>query len=268
MALSLLTRGPFPPSGSRHRRGLMAPIYGVRYPLDFSTISGYYLHLAADFITGVSGGSALTTWNDKSGNQRNATSSGGSRPNYNTNRINGLPAVTFNAAHYMTLGNIPKHSSFTIFCIWNTALTTTRQWVYGSIDVGGDANNAWGLLDFSLSSNNKVNYIFSTGAANSSGNAGSSLMSTNVFALTTQRYTSGANQEEWSKDGTPLTVTTTATAATSNGGTAYEYVLGKAGALGAVYLTGDIAEYIMFSASLSDADRSRVEVYLRTKYAL
>jgi hypothetical protein len=61
---------------------------------DLNGISNLALWLAARKITGISGGGAIATWSDSSGNGRNYTGVGS--PTYQTAQINGQPAVQLN----------------------------------------------------------------------------------------------------------------------------------------------------------------------------
>jgi len=56
---------------------------------------GALLWFQADAISGLTDGSAISTWPDSSGLNHHATGSGATRPLYQENVINGLPAVQF-----------------------------------------------------------------------------------------------------------------------------------------------------------------------------
>jgi hypothetical protein len=69
--------------------------------------AGMGLHLDPRFISGVSNGAAISTWNDRSPNANNATESGSTRPTYQTAAQGGSPVVRFAEAssQKMTCGS-------------------------------------------------------------------------------------------------------------------------------------------------------------------
>ena len=62
-------------------------------------ISGLQLWLDASSISGLTDGAPVGTWSDLSGNAKDATQMGSSRPTFRTAIINGLPAVRFDGAN-------------------------------------------------------------------------------------------------------------------------------------------------------------------------
>src|SRR5215216_5960726 len=63
------------------------------------TVAGLHLWLAADKITGLSNGAAVTQWNDFSGFANHAAQATAlNQPSYQTNVINGLPVVRFDGS--------------------------------------------------------------------------------------------------------------------------------------------------------------------------
>jgi hypothetical protein len=68
-----------------------------------------------------SSGSNIATWNDKSGNARNATNAGTGNPLWATSIINGVPAIQFNDGNFLTT------PSFTMDTITRTAFVVYRH---------------------------------------------------------------------------------------------------------------------------------------------
>lgn len=69
-------------------------------------VTNLQLWLAADAISGLSNGDMLTTWPDSTVNQRNATQTDSAqKPSFNTNQINGLPAVSFGSGDRMAVAH-------------------------------------------------------------------------------------------------------------------------------------------------------------------
>jgi hypothetical protein len=70
-------------------------------------------------VTLATNGQTVEQWNDQSGNGNNATqATSGNRPTYNTNKYNGLPAITFAATNLITSGSLgPLAQPYTIFVV-------------------------------------------------------------------------------------------------------------------------------------------------------
>src|SRR6056297_2076788 len=77
------------------------------------------LWLRADAISGYNDGDPLDTWIDTSGNQNHGEQTGTARPSYETNIINGLPAIYFDGVddYIDTLFTIPS-KNMTIFTVF------------------------------------------------------------------------------------------------------------------------------------------------------
>ena len=207
------------------------------------SISGLQLWLKADAIVGLSDGDLVATWEDSSSNNNDATqSTGGLKPVYKTNQVNGKAVVRFDnsddaMATPLSISAVP----FTIFAVYRTNDVTVRN----ARAVAG--SNNWLLGPYGGV------YLFFNGASVN-----------NSTAL-------GYNQ-------TKIHVATQATGdaegflnGTSTGTNANNNAPGTIG-LGAYThgqpLSGDIMEVIIYDSSLSDADRISVEQYLATKYGV
>jgi hypothetical protein len=113
-----------------------------------SPVSGSQFWFSADCITlsgGVcstpSNGSSVTTWSDRSGNSRNATTFTGTLT-FNTSQINGLPAVSSTGSSYANIGGstISASNAHTVFA---AAATTNNPGVGGIV---GGTSGAGSLL--------------------------------------------------------------------------------------------------------------------------
>lgn len=72
------------------------------------------------YITGLSNGSAVSTWSDRSGNANDATqATSGNQPSYATNVLGGCPGVRFNGStNYLESGSFISLSALTeIACV-------------------------------------------------------------------------------------------------------------------------------------------------------
>src|SRR5574343_1369214 len=88
------------------------PRGGGAAPFSPSDVPGLFQWLVAADITGLNDGDAVATWEDSSGNNRDASqATGANRPTYKTNIVNSLPVVRFDGSDdYLEMGDF---SSFT-----------------------------------------------------------------------------------------------------------------------------------------------------------
>lgn len=218
-------------------------------------VTGLYQWLKADAITGLNNGDAIATWEDSSGNNRDATqATGANQPTYQTNVVNSLPVVRFDGSDdYLLLGDF-------------SALTEGEVFIVIKIDAdppGADAQSGlavWG------SSSSAAHFPYTDGTIYD--DFGSTTRKTTVNptpALTSWRvYNVWSVSGDWASnlDGSSLYSTATNTVsfpASVNLGISF---------LSIYFLDGDVAEFIMYDNKLSNGDRSSVQTYLDTKYAL
>lgn len=198
----------------------------------------------ARFIIGLSNGSLISTWSDRSGNGWNATASGTARPTYSTNSFGGNAGLQFNGT--VNSMNISSNS-FALFqnvsggmlmgvaidsnpsggaashliCSWFTnASPNTRIGIFTrltsvGITTGGRRLDADTFASTPLSSSG-INSSIITGLANFSGN----LITTrqNGTSVGTNTFPSGAGN-----------TSNTASVGATVGGTSVTYFIGKIG---------------------------------------
>jgi len=81
---------------------------------------------AADASTITESGGAVSEWNDKSGNGRNASQGEvGSRPSYSATGFNGLPGVTFDGANDRMLHGLTAGGPHTLIAVYKTNSSQT-----------------------------------------------------------------------------------------------------------------------------------------------
>lgn len=150
---NLLASGSVDLTAAKGRKGtyLLDPaditIYGNFAPDYVSTDGSVDLDNLLEFwvdassITGLANGSALSVWEDLSGNGNDAVQAGGARPTYIENGLNGMGIVRFNGAQWMeTLSNmgVTGNSARYLSVLMNTPLSSSRNVVGYGVNGGGN----------------------------------------------------------------------------------------------------------------------------------
>lgn len=226
-----------------------------------------YLWLDANQLVGLNDGDAISTFTDSSGNGLDFTSSGGNRPVYKTNIMNGKPVARFTASssHYMSRANIDPGS-------YNMSM-----WVVCSATAGSDLVIFETSTNFNLNDGSFITYRASGNTANAGLKAGSGTTS----FQTTGTVTTSPAAFLWTWDGSLSTNeiicylnSASAAAGTrpSNANTnltlsPYTGYLGsRAGS--SLFFNGDIAEVGITASTLGSSDISSLMSYLGTKYGI
>jgi hypothetical protein len=228
-------------------------------------LAGLELWLAADAIVGLADADPVTTWEDESGNGRDATqSTEAQKPTYRANVLNSKPIIRFDG------GDVLEITPFFTGFVAGTIFTVVKIVVEPTVGVL-DAHpiNAFGSdLEHSfypISGDVFVYDTFGTTSRKVLGDPAPSLAAWRIY-----NAISAANDWRAYLDGTLLFSTVTNTVGW-NDGVVIPALIGasrRSAADGARFLDGDIAEIIMYSRALSDAERQQVEDYLMTKYGL
>jgi hypothetical protein len=213
---------------------------------DPTDISGCVLWLAADDIVGLSDGDPVSTWVDGSGTG-DATSSGSGRPTYQTNELNGLPIVRFDGVNdylVFTDRTLGEWSAFFVVA------------AVGDCGLLGDA-------DFAAP---QARY----------GQSGSNVLSTYDGTNNPQSSELDAEQGDWvivgfTRSGTTVTFWegNTSRGTGTNSGTQTWSSLGAHRPLDsspANFLTGDIAEVVLYDSGLDNTERGDLVTYLTAKW--
>jgi hypothetical protein len=227
----------------------------------FTGITNLTLWLRADCVTGNSAdpadNSTVSTWIDMSGNGNNATGYGS--PTFQSdsaNLINSQPVIYFNGSATFTSIDIRAitRPNVTIFAVYK--LRSNNQVGIWGIDDGG-----WDR--FFMARWNSNDGIISHSGTTNVPNSGVNDVVKNVTTIYKYNISSGSSVY----DNGALVSSFTDNAAESAAQTALR--IGSIGAIGGGYqLIGDVAEIIVFSQALSDADRKTVNGYLNNKYNL
>lgn len=205
-------------------------------------IAGLQLWLDASQITGLNDGDSVATWPDASGNGHDATQATASKqPTYQTNEVNGKPAVQTDGVDDFIRSTFATAQPFTRFSVWSVSLPSFNH------ILGGVAAN---VALWCPSPNAMQLYAGTFGPVAS--------VSSSTWVLVVECYdgassfieVGGARTTGNPSTGSPGGVTIGA----DNGGNANT--------------SGKYAEVLHYAGRLSDGDISTLVTYLNTKYGL
>jgi hypothetical protein len=208
--------------------------------------------LAAGFFD-TDGGVRVATWKNSLGTgvfNANTTSIA-ARPRFVNGAINGLPVVRFDGAQQLFTGPMALNR-WTIFVVGKNNSPSEN---FGLILGPGD------------NSNNQLRYengtqVLTYGLSNGMPAITTTVGNTRVYNALTFRY-NGSVYDVF-RDGI-LKATRPMT-------TSGNWILGRVGSwyssCPSCYLNGDLAEILVYDCALTDAERVKVDVYLRSKFAL
>lgn len=210
-------------------------------------------------ITTVSG--KVSNWVDKSGRGNDvAQGVAGNRPTYNTNPLNSLPTLAFSDAGNTWLLNTSRADLAPNNVTMTAVARYTTEQAISFIGGRGDTGNAGYWISF-LSSTPTSD--FGNGTTEIRPTSGTATV--NVWGVYSATY-DGAH-------GTYYTNGTSGTPLVMSGNMDYtgvtDFYIGQTtGTAAGRTLTGDIAEVILYSTTLSTINRRRLEKYLGRKYGL
>lgn len=233
--------------------------------LDPRSISGLAVWLAADKITGLVDGAAVSSWSDASGNGNTAAqATGANQPVYKTGIISGMPVVRFDGVNdFLKIADSGtyKVTRLTVFIVSRTTVLNTNSKAmisYPHAVTHTSPFYRWALVphsrpNFDVYSNGAI----TTGSAEVRGFVSSQLGPALLWSFDTRAA------KVW-KDGILFIDGADADQTYPN---AVGICMG-ADNTGADPWGGDIAEVLVYNRQLTDTERQTVEVYLAEKYAL
>lgn len=208
-------------------------------------VSGYITWWAADNITGLSDADPVSSWNDASGNAIHATqSTGGLKPTYQTNELNGLPVVRFDGSDRLVGSSASLITlSRSVFVVAKQTTATGEDCIFDvgnwmALTANGSSWTWYGTASEAFTGTNLAWSVVSVTQDSSSGG---------------EVYVDGAFARSLLNSGT--------------GAGSGSFAIGDTDG-SALFFTGDIAEIIIYPSKLSSPDRISVENYLSAKYAL
>lgn len=233
------------------------------------TLNGLMSWFKADSID-LPDGSPVEVWSDSRTPQIQATQTDpAKRPLFKRAVLNGKPTVQFDAAskQFLDLGfMMDKPSNFSTFVVYRSTHATARQVVMGSSDASYSAATAWGSLELNSGS---PGAILSGSHSNGTSSGVAKFMGTdmtNTFSILSSVYSAGASSSIPYVNGQLPVFTVAGSGATANSGAPQKFSFGRSGSYDDLYLSGDIAEVILYSRPTSLAERARIEAYLNSRY--
>jgi hypothetical protein len=230
-----------------HRRRVvqLAPAAGG---FDPASVAGLKLWLKADAITGLSDGDPVGTWEDSSGDNRDATQGTASKkPTYQTGEVNSLPCVRFDGADdYLSFTDPTVATAHTVFLV-------VKWSAFGGV-VLGDSGNYY--CPYAAAGND---FYYRAGGGFVNGNPGT--LSTGAWYLITVRRSGTTVQffKNGVQQGSDLTLSDN-----------LDQILDTLGSYagGSLPSSIDVAEVLIYDSALGATDRGNVESSLISKYGL
>jgi hypothetical protein len=234
--------------------------YGLWSPANITT--ALWLD-AADSSTVTTVSSAVSQWNDKSGNSRNATASSTERPTYSATSFNSKPGLTFNGTSNVLRADAlasllgGEDTPFSAHAVVNFSSGVL-------LGLGSSASNnpVHSIVALSASSlfESSRRDLASSGLGTSitgSNSASANLLLGNVFTGTSATlYRNGSQDASGAQDVGTL-------------GTLNRFAIGAlARPTVGSYATGTISEIIINTTAISTDTRQRIEGYLAHKWGL
>lgn len=212
---------------------------------------------AADAATVTLVSSAVSQWNDKSGNNRHAAqATSGSRPTNPAAVLNSLPVVRFNgSSHWLQIPSTAiGGTDVTIFLVIANAGATQTQFAE-IIDYNHNLSTNW-VIQQNSTNNNSSYFAWYNGSG---------------FSVTNTFSTSGTLMGVFQKSGATGLVSlngTTATQTLSSGysTTARRITIGSDTDFPARTWAGDIGEILVYASALNTTQRQQIEGYLAWKW--
>ncbi|RKY07070.1 MAG: hypothetical protein DRP56_06370, partial [Planctomycetota bacterium] len=234
--------------------------------------AGLTVWLDASSITGMSHGDLFgpaSSWDDSSGNGYDAVAVGGGAPEYRTDGPNSLPCVSFGGSadlfEYSGAIGLSGNDGYTLFMVMkqdgNYDNSVERAFYFGDMD--STAAGASVVVDSSQTTGiglrfNNGNQIFNEILGEDTYHI-TAFRKPDLGAYGTVEYWRDGIAGEIKGQGNP-----TGTLNLSDEG--YVVAGGVTGATTYAYMTGDIAEIILYDRELTSAETTAVGVYLAVKY--
>lgn len=227
---------------------------------------------AADTSTITASGGAVSQWNDKSGNGKNATqATAGNRPTYTID--SGYPSILFtrSSGQYMTGPSILTSTSYTIFIIYRTTDVASTQYVFFDYKKDTAASNGQNFVQLVLASNLVQPFIYYGLTPSTTYKLNNTPATSTNRVMVGMRDSPSNTTQNFYFNGSVQTTTWLNGGISNTTADDYGYTLG---ALRTTTVdtsnafNGFINEVIVYLTELNDSQRQQVEGYLAWKWGI
>ena len=209
----------------------------------------------------LSDGDPVGTWTDSSGNSKDATGSGTQRPTYKTSQLNGKPALQFNGTSNGLATPTITLAPFTIYSVFKAS---ADGFIY---EQSADSNNNDGLYLYT-STGCSMNYRMVDVDTRSNKNRAAAWGSDGAWRVVTHRGNSThASHEMWINNANQSLTDCAHNFNQTVTDIVASLYIGTRAQTG-VFLTGFIAEVILYQSYHGTDDMDSVTDYLNGRYAI
>ncbi|HEY4416726.1 MAG TPA: glycoside hydrolase family 76 protein [Verrucomicrobiae bacterium] len=230
-----------------------------------ASASGLVAWFKADAITNLNNGAAVSCWPDSTGNGFNAVQNlTANQPVYVSSVLNGQPVIRFNAATNSYLWFYrPVADDFTMIFVYQSSqgISTGTSFWNGAGLINGEQNGT--VDDFGTSLNANGQILAGTGNPDTTLHSGNGFANGQPHVVTFKRAKSTGSIALY-VDGTLVSLGTGGTQSLTSPNV---LTLGAQQVLNN-FLTGDIAEVLIYNTVLADIDRLGLERALKCKYGM
>jgi Ca2+-binding RTX toxin-like protein len=208
-------------------------------------------------------GSAVGTWEDKSGNNNDASQgTAGNKPTITT--VNGKNTLSFDGTNdFLSNATMSSFAEFNIFVVLkNTDTTFTDGNSNYAISKGSIGSPPWN--DFHLAVTTASEYRLNQVSNGNISTNVTAASNPNMFELVSGHYNNTAQTIDLWRDGT-LRDNDTVTGSLKNSNNNF-YIGDWNGSSGAHFWKGNISEIVIYSTSLTTSDQEIINFYLASKW--
>jgi hypothetical protein len=237
-------------------------------PFDEASVSGMVFWFKANSGAGSADNDPVSTWQDSSSNNRDASqATSGKRPTYKTGIINGYPVVRFDNGDSLELAaiNLSAENAVTLFVV-ATATESGAVDVLYEFSTVIDSPQAEGFLAYRDNNNKLIATHHGDALYNTWVSTSTHTSTFEILTFTWNKGNGGATETEVQINDSPDGANTAANDNTGTFGNLTSFIGSRNST--DFFLTGDIAEIILYDSDLSGADETVVYSYLNSKYAV
>lgn len=211
-------------------------------------------------VTAATDGSTVYRWNDLSGNNRHVYAQDSTkRPVYKLDQIGGKPALVWDGVNDCLTNTFTDSLPKSVFLVLSN--TTAKTFFLEQGTIYNDSSGDW----FFQGSNNS-SWAFKPAASGQYYGYGAASWAGNGITFVTLIY-SGSAAAKYYKAAVEQS-NGTITGSPVSGNISRPFNIGSRNNGSGLVMGGSIAELIIYSGAISDADRDRVHDYIRARYGL